>query len=167
MWAALKWLFRRLTATNWRLHNGHFWGRDSWCCHLDRSSHDKLSLQGSCTCVAPGSSCVWTQFHTLGRKKPFPCYALSYAPDAKKVWLTILKIFSWGQNGHLDVSDLSPALCTLPLPNSCVLLSIVAEKSVANLGVTDFVTNRDGGMPHQMECQKRSCVKISIGRMSH
>ena len=62
-------------------------------CHLDRSFHDKLSFQGSSTCVAPGSSCVWTQFHTLGRKKPFPCYALSYAPYVKRFGRN-LKIFS-------------------------------------------------------------------------
>ena len=34
VWAARRWLLRRLAATNWRLHNGHFWGRESWCCHL-------------------------------------------------------------------------------------------------------------------------------------
>ena len=44
--------------------------------------------------------------------------------------------------GHLDVSDLSSALCALPLSHSCVLLSVVADKSVSDLDVTDGVTRK-------------------------
>ena len=84
---------------------------------------------GNCTCDAQGSSCVWIQFHTLGKKKPSLCCALSYAPEFYIYsFFGIIPFLAEEDNGHLDVGDLCPALGALPFSHPSVLLPVMTEK---------------------------------------
>ena len=84
---------------------------------------------GNCTCGAQGSSCVWIQFHTLGKKKPSLCCAPSYAPEFYIYSaFGIISFLAEEDNGHLDVGDLCLALGALPFSHPSVLLPVMTEK---------------------------------------